>query len=103
MTSAFWIGVSLFVLGLGWNWCYVSGSSLLTHSLGPLERSKIQGQTEFAVWGAAALGSLLGGFIVGQFGFQTLSVLAAVISLLPLLALLGLKHARAGVEVAPRD
>ena len=103
VTSAFWIGVSLFVLGLGWNWCYVSGSSLLTHSLGPLERSRIQGQTEFAVWGAAALGSLLGGLIVGQFGFQTLSVLAAVISLLPLLALLGLKRARAGVEVAPRD
>jgi MFS family permease len=86
-TSAFWIGASLFVLGLGWNWCYVAGSSLLTHSLHPLERSKIGGQVDFAVWGAAAVGSLLGGVIVANLGFGTLSVFSVLVSLIPLLAL----------------
>ncbi len=86
-TSAFWIGTSLFMLGVGWNWCYVAGSSLLTHSLHPLERSKIGGQVDFAVWGAAAVGSLLGGVIVANLGFGTLSVFAVLVSLIPLLAL----------------
>lgn len=103
VTSAFGIGVSLFVLGLGWNWCYVAGSSLLTNSLSPLERSKIQGQTEFAVWGAAALGSLLGGFIVGHFGFGALCVLAAGVSLVPLLTLLRSSGPRATLNVAQGD
>jgi len=103
VTSAFWIGVSLFVLGLGWNWCFVAGSSLLTNSLGPLERSKIQGQTEFAVWGAAALGSLLGGFIVAHFGFPVLCVLASGVSLVPLLALLRLGGPRATLNIAQGD
>jgi len=101
--SAFWIGVSLFALGLGWNWCYVAGSSLLTNSLSPLERSKIQGQTEFATWGAAALGSLLGGLIVGRFGFPALCVLATGVSLVPLLALLRLGSARATLNAAQGD
>jgi MFS family permease len=93
-TSPFWLGTSLFILGLGWNWCYVAGSSLLTHSLHPLERSTIGGQVDFAVWAAAALGSLLGGVIVGNFGFPALSAFSAVVSLIPVLALWRFVEAR---------
>src|SRR5438128_516424 len=35
--------VALFLLGLGWNLCYVGGSSLLSDQLSPAERARTQG------------------------------------------------------------
>jgi MFS family permease len=35
--------ISLFLLGLGWNLCFVGGSALLSDHLTPAERSSTQG------------------------------------------------------------
>ena len=34
------LGIALFLLGLGWNFCFVGGSTLLADQLTPLERSR---------------------------------------------------------------
>ena len=39
----------LFLLGLGWNFCFVGGSALLSDQLSPLERSRTQGTNDLLV------------------------------------------------------
>jgi MFS family permease len=41
-----WLALALFLVGLGWNLCYIAGSSLLSDALAPAERSRIQGANE---------------------------------------------------------
>ncbi|MFN3265395.1 MAG: MFS transporter [Deinococcales bacterium] len=78
------MGFSLFVLGLGWNFCNVAGSTLLTDQLEAHERPSIQGAAELITWLAAAIGALGGGFIVGAFGFEVVSLVALLVGALPL-------------------
>ncbi len=54
------LAVALFLLGLGWNFCFIAGSSLLSNSLAAHERVRAQGFGETFVSvasGAASLGS----------------------------------------------
>ena len=45
------LGVALFLLGLGWNFCYVGGSTLLADQLSPLnERGPRASMTCWSVW-----------------------------------------------------
>ena len=80
------MGFSLFVLGLGWNFCSVAGSTLLTDQLEAHERATIQGGAELVVWLSAAIGALGGGLIVGAFGFEILSWIALLVGAMPMLA-----------------
>jgi MFS family permease len=45
------LAASLFLLGLGWNMCFVSGSTLLTDTLAVHERARIQGAADLVVNG----------------------------------------------------
>lgn len=79
------LGVSLFLLGLGWNFCFVGGSTLLSDQLSPLERSQTQGTNDLLVGLASALISLSGGFIFVATSYTVMSLIAGVISLVPLI------------------
>jgi MFS family permease len=83
-----WIAAALFLVGLGWNQCYIAGSSLLTDVLAPSERGQIQGGAELMINLASAASSLSSGVIMAQLGFSTLSVVAAALSVIPV-AMLG--------------
>ena len=78
------MGISLFFLGTGWNFCSVGGSTLLTDSLEPFERARVQGGAETLVWIFAATGALGGGLIAGTFGFPVLGVVGMIAGLVPL-------------------
>ena len=78
------LGVSLFLLGLGWNFCFVGGSTLLSDQLSPVERSRTQGTNDLLVGLASALISLSSGFIFNAAGYMAMSLIAGVISLVPL-------------------
>jgi len=78
------LGVSLFLLGLGWNFCFVGGSTLLSDQLSPLERSRTQGTNDLLVGLASALISLSSGFIFDAAGYTAMALIAGVISLVPL-------------------
>lgn len=73
-----WLGVSMFLLGLGWNLAFVAGSKALTHF------PAVQGVTDGLGYVASGLGTLLGGVIIARAGFTTLAALCAVWALLPL-------------------
>lgn len=78
------LALSLFLLGLGWNFCYVGGSSLLADQLNHLERSKIQGTNDLLVGLATALGSFISGLIFASMGYGMVGIIGALLALIPL-------------------
>ncbi len=78
------LAVALFLLGLGWNFCYVGGSSLLADQLSPAERARTQGFNDMLIGLASATGSLGSGFVFAALGYGVMGVVGAVASLIPL-------------------
>jgi predicted MFS family arabinose efflux permease len=76
----------LFLNGVGWNLAFVSASALLTDALSPVERASIQGLADLVMGLMGAVGSALGGMVLGAWGFGMLNVLGAVMLLVPLAA-----------------
>lgn len=79
------LGVALFLLGLGWNFCFVGGSTLLADQLSPAERARTQGFNDLLVGLASATGSLSSGFIFAALGFNTMAWISAAFALIPLI------------------
>ena len=79
-------GASLFLLGLGWNFCFVGGSTLLADQLAPAERARTQGFNDLIVGLSSATASLGSGFLYGQAGFSAAGLVAALLSLMVLVA-----------------
>jgi MFS family permease len=80
------LGVALFLLGLGWNFCFVGGSTLLADQLSPAERARTQGFNDLLVGLASAAGSLSSGFIFSMLGYNTMAWIAAGAAFIPMLA-----------------
>jgi len=79
------LGVALFLLGLGWNFCYVGGSTLLADQLSPLERSRTQGLSDLLIGFASAVGSLGSGFIFAALGYNMMAFISAAFAVIPLI------------------
>ncbi|MBE0682416.1 MAG: MFS transporter [Anaerolineales bacterium] len=77
------LSVALFLLGLGWNFCFVGGSTLLADQLSPLERSRTQGFNDLLVGLASALGSLESGFIFASLGYNMMAYVSAAFAVVP--------------------
>ncbi len=88
VTSVPLLALSLFLLGLGWNFSFVAGSTLLTDSIQANERGKAQGASEVVVALASGGGSLTTGSIffvggimaVAGLGLALVLFLAAVLA-----------------------
>lgn len=81
------LAVALFLLGLGWNFGFVAGSSLLTRDVPQASRPALQGGADSLVWMAGAFASLASGFVLAAAGFVTLAVTGGLIALLPLVVI----------------
>lgn len=75
--------VALFLLGLGWNFAYVAGSTMLSDQLSPTERAKTQGFNDLLLGLAAAAGSFSSGLLFSVGGYGVLGVAAAMVVLIP--------------------
>lgn len=78
--------LGLFLNGIGWNLAFVAGSALLTDALSPAERTSIQGLADLIMGLMGALGSAVGGMVLGAWGFLALNALGAAFVLGPLVA-----------------
>ena len=67
----FW--VSLFVLGVGWNFMYVGGSALLTECYTPAERAKTQAACDFIVFCTMAISSASSGLLMSKSGWHAVN------------------------------
>lgn len=61
--SVIGLSIALFLLGLGWNLCFVAGSSLLAVGLAPAESARVQGFSDTWASAASAVGSLSTGLL----------------------------------------
>jgi MFS family permease len=87
------LGVALFLLGLGWNFCFVGGSTLLADQLSPAERSRTQGFNDLMVGLASATASLSSGLIFAATSYTVISIVAGGLSLIPFgMALIALRE-----------
>jgi MFS family permease len=73
--SDFW--GALVLLGVGWNFLYIGGTTLLTETYRPEERAKAQGANEFAIFAMMTLSSLSSGMIVTNAGWEKVNYAAA--------------------------
>ncbi len=94
------LGVSLFLLGLGWNFCYVGGSSLLADQLSPDERARTQGFNDLLIGLVSAGGSLVSGIGFAVLGFGVMGMVGAAAAIVPLGLTLWWQVSRPMVAVA---
>ena len=63
---------ALVLLGVGWNFLYVGGTTMLTYTYSMAERFRAQAVNEFLVFGTSATASLLAGTVMYYFGWYRL-------------------------------
>lgn len=65
--------VGLILLGIGWNFLYIGGTTLLTEVYLPAEKATIQGINEFMVFSATAFTAFSSGYLHHTLGWETLN------------------------------
>ena len=76
----FWL--ALILLGVGWNFLFVGGTTLLTDAYKPEEKSKTQAMNDFIVFSTVSVTALSSGTLQHHFGWLTVNL-----SVLPFLVL----------------
>lgn len=71
---------ALVLLGVGWNFAFIGGTTLLTQTYRPAEQLRVQMVNEFVVFGLVAVASLSAGWLYARFGWVLLNL-----SMVPLL------------------
>ncbi|MBP8297532.1 MAG: MFS transporter, partial [Burkholderiales bacterium] len=79
---------ALFLLGVGWNFLYVGGTTLLTETYRPEERAKVQGINDSCVFATMAVSSFSSGLLLHADGWTMLNRISLVPLALLLVALL---------------
>jgi MFS family permease len=79
--------LGLFLNGVGWNLAFVAASALLTDALSASERTSIQGLADLVMGMMGALGSAIGGMVLGAWGFGALNTLGGAVVLAGLTAM----------------
>lgn len=88
---------ALFLLGYGWNLCYLGGSAQLV-SLGAAAPADLESKVESSIWTVSALATAASPWLFTQGGFALLSA-AAVVLTLPVLVLV-LRRPRVDEQMA---
>jgi MFS family permease len=66
--------VALALLGVGWNFMFVGGTTLLTTAYSPEERVRVQATHDFIVFGSVALTALTSGAVQATQGWDVLNL-----------------------------
>ena len=86
--------VALILLGIGWNFLFVGGTTLLTEAYESSEKSKTQGVNDFMIATTVTFTALSSGYLNFTFGWTTINLTAIPAVLFVLCALIWLKRKR---------
>ncbi|MEZ5615267.1 MAG: MFS transporter [Rhodocyclaceae bacterium] len=82
----------LILLGVGWNFAFIGGTTLLTQTYRPVEQLRVQAINEFAVFGLVALTTLSAGWLYARFGWLILNLAIVPLLVTALLATIRLER-----------
>lgn len=83
---------SMVLLGIGWNFLFVSGTTMLTQTYSDEERFKAQATNDFAVFSTSATASLLAGTLLHAVGWSWVLISAVPALIAMLIALVWLSR-----------
>ncbi|MEO6984134.1 MAG: MFS transporter [Paralcaligenes sp.] len=66
--------MALLLLGVGWNFLYIGGSTLLTEAYHPEEKNKTQGAMDFCVFTSVAISSFASGVLITTQGWTWINL-----------------------------
>ena len=72
-TSVSHFVLALALLGVGWNFMYTGGTTLLTESYAPAEKARTQGLNDFLVFAVMGISSFSSGALVSAAGWETMN------------------------------
>lgn len=84
----FWLANVL--VGVGWNFLFVSATAMLTETYAPEERAKVQGFNDFCVFGTVAFTTFTSGWLQNVYGWATVNYSVAPFIVLVIVAILWL-------------
>ena len=64
--------IALFLLGLGWNFLFVAGTTLIARIAKPAERGRVQGVSDLIIFACVAIASLNAGVLHSMIGWDGL-------------------------------
>ena len=77
--TGFWdYFAALLLLGLGWNFLYVSGSTLIARIAAPEERGRVQGVADLIIFAAVAVASVSAGALHSAIGWSGLVLVCLI-------------------------
>jgi len=82
---------ALLMLGVGWNFLYIGGTTMLTFTYSMAERFQAQAANEFLVFGTSATASLLAGTVMHYFGWSRLMLIPIPILVFVCIALVAIR------------
>lgn len=80
--SLVWMTLALILLGLGWNFSFISGTAIIIDSTNIQNRAKTQGSVDVWVALAGSAGSILSGVIVAYSSYAILGLIGTYLALL---------------------
>jgi MFS family permease len=86
--------VALALLGVGWNFMYTGGTTLLTESYAPTEKARAQGANDFAVFATMGVSSFSSGALVSVAGWERMNMLALPVLAVVVVAVVWLSRLR---------
>jgi MFS family permease len=95
----FW--AALFLLGVGWNFLYVGGTTLLTEAYDEQEKAKVQALNDFLVFTTATSAILTAGVLQHLYGWRVVNLGVLPLIGVMLLAVVWLKRRHRSEPVAP--
>ena len=88
----YWIALTL--LGISWNFLFIGGTTLLTETYRPEERSKTQALNDFVIFTTVTIASLTAGMLQHNYGWKVvnLGVIPLIIIIIISIIWLAAKH-----------
>jgi len=96
--TAFWL--SMVLVGVGWCFLFVGGTTLLTETYTPAEKAKTQGVNDLLIYLTMAATSLTSGAILYKYSWNTLNASALPLLAVTALAILWLGSSRRRANAA---
>ncbi|MEP3390429.1 MAG: MFS transporter [Reichenbachiella sp.] len=79
---------SLVLLGIGWNFLFIGGTTLLPQAYNDNERFKVQALNEFMIFGTQATAALSAGFVVHALGWESMLLTTIPLLVIPLITII---------------